>query len=66
MSWQVVVMFVIAALLSVAGIGMLLALTRPQSPGRVYAFRMIGIMMLAAGIVLGLSANAMWQWGTER
>lgn len=63
MSWQVMAMFAVAAVLTLTGAGLLLALTRPQSPGKVYAFRMVGIMLVAGGFVLGLSAHSMWQWG---
>ncbi|MES2097649.1 MAG: hypothetical protein V4459_12900 [Pseudomonadota bacterium] len=66
MNWQIAIMFAVAALLSLIGAGLLLALTRPQSPGKVYAFRMIGIMLLAGGVVLGVSANAMRQWSIEQ
>jgi hypothetical protein len=43
-------------------VGLLLALLRPASAGKVYAFRMIGIMALSLGIVLIMSASAMWHW----
>ncbi len=32
---------------------------------RADVFRMTGIMALAAGVVLAMSATAMWQWSVE-
>lgn len=61
MSWSVIIMFAVAALLSLIGAGLLAALTATRSPGKVYAFRMVGIMTLSGGIVLGVSAWVMWQ-----
>jgi len=55
-------MFAVAALFTLIGAGLLLALLRPASAGKVYAFRMIGIMALSLGIVLIMSASAMWHW----
>lgn len=65
MSWQVIIMFAVAAVFATVGIGLLLALIRPQTAGKVYAFRMVGIMTLSGGIVLAMSATAMWQWSLE-
>ena len=65
MSWQVIIMFAVAALLGLTGIGLLVSLTRPSGPAKVYVFRMVGIMLISAAIVLGLSAGAMWQWSLE-
>lgn len=65
MSWQVTIMYAVAAILCLVGAGLLLALTRPSGPARVYVFRMVGIMALAAGIVLAFSAGAMQQWSVE-
>ena len=62
MSWQVIIMVAVAALLSAIGAALLIALLGQRSPGQVYAFRMAGIMALAGGIVLAVSAYAMWQW----
>ena len=62
MSWQVIIMFAVAGLFAAIGAGLLLALARPQPPARVYVYRMVGIMALAAGIVLAFSAWAMWDW----
>ena len=62
MSWQIIIMYGVAAVFSIVGAFMLLALTRPAGPAKVYVFRMVGIMALSAGIVLAMSATAMWQW----
>ena len=62
MSWQVVIMYAVAAVLTLAGIGLLIALARPSGPAKVYVFRMVWIMALAAGVVLAFSATAMWNW----
>ncbi|MBB5697089.1 hypothetical protein [Sphingomonas yantingensis] len=63
MSWSLVAMYVVAAVLVLTGIGLIAALARPASPGRVYAFRMVGIMALAGGAVLAMSATALWHGG---
>ncbi|MCC2979359.1 MULTISPECIES: hypothetical protein [unclassified Sphingomonas] len=65
MSWQIMAMYLVALVFAVTGAGLLLALARPRSEGQVYAFRMIGIMALAGGVVLAMSATAMWQWSVE-
>ncbi|WP_375397963.1 hypothetical protein [uncultured Sphingomonas sp.] len=65
MSWQIVVMFAVAALFVLLGAGLLLLLARPQPPARIYVYRMVGIMALSGGIVLAMSAVAMWQWSVE-
>jgi hypothetical protein len=62
MTWQPLVMYAVAAVFALVGTGLLLALTRPSGPAKVYVFRMAGIMALAAAIVLGMSATAMWRW----
>ena len=60
-----IIMFVIAAVFVAVGAGLLLALARPRTAGQVYAFRMVGIMALSGGVVLAMSATAMWQWSVE-
>lgn len=65
MSWQVAIMYAVALVFALLGAGLLLALARPRSQGQVYAFRMIGIMALAGGVVLAMSATAMWQWSAQ-
>ena len=62
MTWQVVIMYAVAAILGVAGIVLLVSLTRPSGPAKVYVFRMAGIMALAAGFVLAFSAWTMHGW----
>lgn len=65
MSWQVLAMYAVAAVLALVGAGLLLALARPSGPAKVYVFRMAGIMALMAGVVLAFSATTMWQWSSE-
>ena len=65
MTLQVVIMYAVAAVLVLIGAGLLLALTRPSGPAKVYVFRMVGIMALAAAAVLAMSATAMWHGGLE-
>ena len=60
-----IIMFIVAAVFAAVGVGLLLALARPRTQGQVYAFRMIGIMALSGGVVLAMSATAMWQWSVE-
>ncbi|MGJ3629203.1 hypothetical protein AB5I41_24365 [Sphingomonas sp. MMS24-JH45] len=57
-------MFAIAGTFALAGLWMLAQLRRALTPGRTYAYRMSGIMALSGGVVLALSAAAMWQWST--
>jgi hypothetical protein len=56
------IMFVVAAVIALTGTWLLLQLRHPLTPGRTYAYRMSGIMALAGGVVLAMSAAAMWQW----
>ena len=65
MTLQVAIMYAVAAVIGVVGAGLLLALTRPSGPAKVYVFRMVGIMALSAAAVLAMSATAMWRWSTE-
>lgn len=65
MPFQAAIMFGVAGLLALVGAGLLIALTRPSGPAKVYVFRMAGIMALAAGAVLAMSATAMWRWSAE-
>lgn len=58
-------MYAVAAILALTGAGLLLSLLRPSGPAKVYVFRMVGIMALAAGAALAMSATAMWQWSVE-
>ena len=62
MTWQVLIMYAVAAVLTLTGVALLLSLARPSGPAKVYVFRMVGIMALAAGIVLGFSAWSMHGW----
>ncbi len=65
MRWQVAIMFAVAVALALIGAGLLMALLRPSGPAKIYVFRMAGIMLVAAGIVLAFSAEAMWRWSVE-
>ncbi|HEU0042985.1 hypothetical protein [Sphingomonas sp.] len=57
------IMFAVAAVLGLIGVVMLLRLKSSQTTERqVYAFRMVGIMLVSAAIVLVFSAWATWQW----
>lgn len=58
-------MYAVAAVFALVGGGLLLALTRPSGPAKVYVFRMAGIMALAASAVLAMSATAIWRGGLE-
>ena len=65
MNWQILIMYAVAAVFSLAGAGLLIALVRPLGPAKVYVYRMVGIMALSLGVVLAFSATAMWQWSAE-
>ena len=65
MPFQAAIMFGVAGVLALVGAGLLIALTRPSGPAKVYVFRMAGIMALAAAAVLAMSATAMWRWSAE-
>ena len=62
MTWQVLIMYAVAGVLGLAGVVLLALLARPSGPAKVYVFRMAGIMLVAAGVVLAFSATAMWSW----
>ena len=65
MTLATAIMFGVAAVLSLIGAGLLLSLTRPSGPAKVYVFRMAGIMLISAGVVLAFSAWAMWEWSVS-
>jgi hypothetical protein len=66
MTYGVIIMYLVAAVLGVAGAFMLLRLRSASiSERQVYAYRMVGIMAASAGIVLAMSATAMWTWGAQ-
>ncbi|MGY4397717.1 hypothetical protein ACVWZA_002914 [Sphingomonas sp. UYAg733] len=65
MTLQIAIMYAVALVFALVGAGLLLALSRPAGPAKVYVFRMVGIMAVALGVVLAISASAMWQWSTE-
>ena len=63
MTYGTTVMFIVAALLMLVGGVMLLRLRAATITERqTYAFRMVGIMLASAGVVLAFSAWATWQW----
>ena len=63
MTYNVLIMYVVAAVLTAAGTWMLWRLRRPSITERkTYAYRMVGIMLTSGGIVLAMSATAMWRW----
>ena len=63
MTYGVTIMYLVAAALTVAGVILLLRLRSPAITERqTYAYRMVGIMLTSAGIVLAMSATAMWSW----
>lgn len=65
MPLQSLIMFAVAAVAALGGLWLLAQLRRPQGEARVYVYRMVGIMALALGAVLAMSAAAMWQWSTQ-
>jgi len=65
MTLQSAIMFAVAGVLTLVGAGLLLSLTRPSGPAKVYVFRMAGIMLVSAGVVLAFSAWAMWEWSVS-
>lgn len=62
MTWGIAIMYLVAALSGLLGIGLLLRLRASLSEAKTYAYRMIGIMTLAAATMLGASATALWRW----
>jgi len=62
MTYGVTIMYVVAAVLTLIGTVLLVRLRGALSERQVYAYRMIGIMAASAGIVLAMSATAMWRW----
>jgi len=63
MTYGSAIMFVVAGVLGLVGTVLLLRLRRTDvTQQQVYAFRMIGIMLVSGAIVLGLSAAAMHSW----
>ena len=62
MTLSIAIMYGVATLFTVIGVALLLMLIRQTSEAKVYAFRMVGIMALSLGLVLAMSATAMWRW----
>jgi hypothetical protein len=65
MTLQVAIMYAVAAVFTLLGAGLLLRLVRPAGPAKVYVYRMVGIMAVSLGIVLAISATAMWDWSAQ-
>jgi hypothetical protein len=65
MTWQVLVMYGVALVAAVAGIGLLLRLRTSASEGATYAYRIAGTMLAALGVVLAIFATAQWSWNTS-
>jgi len=65
MPTESLIMYAVAAVFTIAGAWMLLQLRRAQGERRTYAYRMIGIMAVSLGVVLAMSATAMWSWSAE-
>lgn len=62
MTWGIAIMYLVAALFGLLGIGLLLRLRMPLSDATRYVLRMTGVMALAAATMLGVSATALWRW----
>lgn len=63
MTYGVVIMYLVATVLLVVGVVLLVRLRAATITERqTYAYRMIGIMLTSAGVVLAMSATAMWSW----
>ena len=63
MTYGAGIMFAVAGLLALAGGVLLIRLRAPHiTEKQTYAFRMAGIMLLSAGIVLAFSAAALQRW----
>ncbi|WP_375401904.1 hypothetical protein [uncultured Sphingomonas sp.] len=63
MTYDVAIMYLVAAVLTALGAYMLVHLRSSRITERkTYAYRMVGIMLTSGGIVLAMSATAMWQW----
>lgn len=55
-------MYGVAAVFTLLGAVLLFGLVREASERKIYAYRMVGIMALSLGLVLAMSATAMWRW----
>ena len=63
MTYGSAIMFLVAAVLGMVGALMLIRLRAPSITERqTYAFRMAGVMLVSAAVVLAFSAAAMWRW----
>ncbi|BCA58135.1 hypothetical protein [Sphingomonas sp. HMP6] len=61
---SIVIMLIVALAFVLIGSAIIIALARATDERKIYAFRMVGVMALALGVVLIISASAMWRWAT--
>ena len=62
MPFASLIMYGVAAIFTALGVVLLLGLIRETKERKIYAYRMVGIMALSLGLVLAMSATAMWRW----
>ena len=62
MPFASLIMYGVAAIFTLLGAVLLFGLVRETKERKIYAYRMVGIMALSLGIVLAMSATAMWRW----
>ena len=66
MTYGAGIMFIVASLLALAGAFCLIRLRAPHiTEKQTYAFRMAGVMLLSAGVVLAFSAAALQRWSVS-
>ena len=66
MTYNVLIMYAVAAVRAALGAYMLVRLRSSRiSERKTYAYRMVGIMLASGGIVLAMSATAMWSWSAD-
>jgi uncharacterized membrane protein len=65
MTWQALVMYGVALVAAVVGVGLLLRLRTAGSEGAIYRYRIAGTMLAALGLVLAIFATAQWSWNTS-
>jgi hypothetical protein len=65
MTWQALVMYGVALVAAVVGVGLLLRLRTAGSEGAIYLYRIAGTMLAALGLVLAIFATAQWSWNTS-
>ena len=65
MTRDVLIMAAVAAVLGAAGAWMLLQLRHKLPEGRVYAYRMAGIMAASGAAAIAISAAFLWSWSAS-